>query len=195
MKKNNAILGVVFLIFHCLMARGAPLLSDENGLAPLPVTNERKSYAIVTDPRNALSIATIRQLQPCHIYMVCVPKDRETAERVVQRLQTVEPKTYEITICTFDPFGTKERVQASAMECIRKINCRDQLDGVLFNPYGSVGDGNPRPGTGLLALSEYKLIGNAILLQALLSQRILKEKSRIIFSGSEAARYVRKTRG
>lgn len=72
------------------------------------------------------------------------------------------------------------------------------LSGVLFNSYGSVGNGLPRPETGLLALSEYKLIGNAVLLRLLLENAdayLLNARrqpgqlaTRIIFVGSESAR-------
>lgn len=147
---------------------------------------DKKVYVIVTKPQNSLSISTIRQLQPAKIYLAYPSSEEEAAEDATKRLKA--EKIEDVTLCVFDPFGRKEKVQTSAKECIKKIKQQGTIDGVLFNPYGCVGDGTPQSESGLLELAEYKLIGNVIFLQALFSEGLLKEGSRVIFAGTESAR-------
>jgi hypothetical protein len=148
---------------------------------------DKKVYVIVTKPQNSLSISTIRQLQSAKIYLAYPSSEEEAAEDAVKRLKA--EKIEDIILCVFDPFGSKEKVKTSAKNCIEKIIQQGKIiDGVLFNPYGCVGDGIPQSESGLLELAEYKLIGNAIFLQALFSEGLLKEGSRVIFAGTESAR-------
>jgi hypothetical protein len=183
-----------------------------------------KVYVIISKPQNSLTLSTIRQLQPARIYMAYPPKEAAAVSQIQKQLQAEHIQG--VRWCEFDPFGSKEQVYSTAMECIQQIQqeegkllegvcstnanypsksneeaeeeeespemgCSEQyevIDGILFNPYGVITDGTQQPDTGLLALVEYKLIGNLIFLQSLLSQGILKHGSRVIFSGSESAR-------
>ena len=170
---------------ECLLDRSKYITGKSGEFQNDIKAGNEKVYLILTKPRDELSIACIRQLlqfynSDCHIYILC-----PSSSKVPPAIRCNE----NVSVYDFDPFGSSQKMRLSAMECIERIqqNGHQQIDGVLFQFYGSVGGSTPRKETGLLLMAEYKLISSATFFQCLLSKGLLKSGARIIFSGSESA--------
>ena len=161
---------------------------------------ERRKIAAATDESYSSSFS---------LYIACPSHLRDQADELVKDLQeygetpsqSKNSRSIKIVSVSFDTFGGKERVRASAQgvcDAIKKSNSSStqptvsakQLTGVVFNPYGAGSDneGVPRPDSRLLEIAELKVVGNNILLEILMEEGLIREGSRVVYSTSEAAR-------
>jgi len=163
---------------------------------PLPVDCRNPNYVILSRPHNLLTLSVLEQLHDrANIFLVVVPSDLEEARETIGRLSGAHLGEHRIHIVSYDPFaGAKQDVHASALASVKEIQARLQhcddakMDGVLFNAYGVIGNGQARPVTGLIELAEYKLIGNLQYWRVLEEELLFSHETRVVVSGSESAR-------
>ncbi len=169
----------ILLLWFAGVWIGSPLPTSKSSHRPIGSFNVSSVYLLISKPQNAISVELIQQLQPATVYVAYPPSEEQHVRPAQQQLLLSTPAQW----CPYDPFGDKQTNQKKAQACLHIIP--SQIDGVIFNSYGAVGDGTIYQHSGLVG---YKLLGNLALLHILLDHGRLKDGARIFFVGSESAR-------
>jgi hypothetical protein len=120
----------------------------------------------------------VQQLYPSNIFWVYPSSDEDQIAAIKERA----PPSAQF--CAFDPIGeTPEQIKENFKGCLNKLPT--SIDGVIFNPYGAVGDGSLLQHRKLV---QYKLTSPLVVLQILINKARLKPSARVLFVGSESAR-------